>query len=175
MSSEKTTDDKKPANRREIPAIEDLLRPFHEALERHKINYDIIAKTARNGLLAKRTEKAKMKGAVDLPKTPKGNLRKGYRAFTSGVIEQNEDGKSYGTGETLVLIDMVDNAERRKMAQLVAGWYGLTPAAEFRVKHSGPDGGPIETETTFIQQLMEDAKGATRGLPNRDPNESVEG
>jgi hypothetical protein len=103
-----------------IPATEDLIRPIHQAIERHGLTPDELVRKLKRELGAKRTVTVKVKGAVEEKKLPRD----------AKVIAMAE-----GEDETLLAIDLVDWGTRQRARMDAHKLRGDYPAE--RLEHSG--------------------------------------
>jgi phage terminase small subunit len=69
---------------------------------------------------------------------------------------KGEDRRSIGFTKKIKLID------RHAAAKTLGGHFGLFKT---QVEHTGKGGGPIKTETTFVDMMLDAVNGAGTGLP----------
>ena len=131
------------------------LRPITDALEKEGITIGLLAKKLKSELRAKKTNLQKLKGAPNGLKTKTGRNKSGIKVITTtGIIEyDDEDEKQYGTGESLLAVDMVDWGTRQKARIDAHRLRGDYPAEKH--EHTGKDGGPIEHNHITEQMDMD--------------------
>ena len=113
-------------------------------------------------LKAKKTEFIKLKGAVN-----PANLGKGQSIIaTSGIIEQDKDGEWYGTGDTVIAVQVADLGIRQKGLNEVHKLRGDYPADKQKHEVTGPNGGPILTKAVDLtdDELLNIAAGRIGGV-----------
>jgi len=92
-------------------AADDVINLRLEALDKAGLTFEYTIKLIKKELKAKKTERLKVKGAVN-----PDNVGKDRRVLaTSGVIETDKDGDQYyGDGDTVIEWDEVDWTTRQK-------------------------------------------------------------
>lgn len=120
------------------------LKPMRDSLRAVGLTKSYLAKKLKRELNANKTVFQKLKGAAELPKTPKGRTKKGLYVITkTGLIEFDREGeKEYSTGESLVAINMVDWRTRQTARQDAHKLLDHYPAE--KMEHSGKGGGPLQ-------------------------------
>jgi hypothetical protein len=115
----------------------------HKALEDAGLTFEYTIKLLKKELHAKKSERLKVKGAVN-----PDNVGRGRRILaTSGVIETDKDGDQYySDGDTVIEWDEVDWTTRQKARMDLHKLRGDYP--DKHVELTGKDGGPILTEWT---------------------------
>jgi len=140
-----------------------------QALDNAGLTFEYTIKLLKKELRAKRTERLKVKGAVNPDNL--GNGR--HIVATSGVIETDKDGDQfYSDGDTVIEWDEVDWTTRQKARMDLHKLRGDYPAKP--VELTGKNGGPIRTEWTnfpptpqSIDEWQKQVEEAERARMNR--------
>ena len=103
-------------------------------------NLDKVLLRLRQALNAKETKVIKLKGAIT-----KNELPKGFDLIiNTGLVIENKDGESFGTGESLVSYDLIAHGHRLKAVDLALQLHDAMPSLKH--EHTGAGGGPITTK-----------------------------
>jgi hypothetical protein len=109
---------------------EAVLSPVHQALDNEGITIQKLAKLAKKELNSKTTRTVKIKGAVNGDELPRG-----FKKITdSGVIEIDDQGEHFGTGETLIEVSEINWTTRQKARINIHKLRGDYPAEKHDIK-----------------------------------------
>jgi len=134
-----------PISIKELDGIDSML----PQLEAQGLTNVFLAKQLKAELKSKKTILQKIKGAVgveQLPKTKKGQLKKGIRIIaTSGTLSYDKEGaKVFGDGDTLLAIDEIDWQTRQRARQDAHRLRGDYPPEKLLHGLTGKDGEVID-------------------------------
>jgi hypothetical protein len=146
-----------------------------EALDNAGLTFEFTIKLIKKELRAKKTERLKVKGAVN-----PDNVGKDRRILaTSGTIETDKDGgQYYGDGDTVIEWDEVDWTTRQKARMDLHKLRGDYP--DKHVELTGKNGGPIVTAWTnypptpeTIDEWQKQVEEAEKARMNRQDDTSA--
>jgi hypothetical protein len=107
-----------------------VLSGIHQALDDEGITIGKLAKLAKAELQAKSTKTVKVKGSTSGRKLPRGYKE----VVTSGVIESDENGMFFGSGETLIESSEINWTTRQKARMDVHKLRGDYPVEKHEIK-----------------------------------------
>lgn len=139
---------------------------MEESLNKRGITMESLAHDLKQELRAKKTVLQKVKGVVELPKTPTGRDKGSIR-----IVAVSGEGDPENA-ETLIAIDMIDWSTRQAARIDAQKLLNAYPAKKVEV--SGADGGPIDVavRSQVAKELLDEVDGATRGVPGKRTEQS---